>query len=166
MKNQKTNSEKNLDALKNKVNSKKDVTKKENVLVEKSKGLDFDLDKTNLDALLNKIESKNLNSKKETQGKRELYKKSLKDFEKDTQYKSYKRKIRNQLKSFCNNIQFFFLKKDNENLKKELDLFNKFYLENYILNDFSDESLRFNNADDDTKENIKDMLTIIKAIKK
>ena len=140
-------------------------TKKEILNVEKSIFNNVDLDKNNLDTFLSKLESKNLNSKKETSGKRELYKKSIKDFEKGSEYKSYKRKIRNNLKSFCNNIQFAFIKKNEIELIKEIELFNKFYKENYILNDYSNESLRFNNADDDTKENIKDMLIILKALK-
>lgn len=149
-----------------KQNSVKNVeTKKVNSNVEKSIFENVDLDKNNLDKFINKLESKNLNSKKETSGKRELYKKSIKDFEKDSEYKSYKRKMRNNLKSFCNNIQFAFIKKNEIELKKEIELFNKFYKENYILNDYSEESLRFNNSDDDTKENIKDMLTILKALK-
>lgn len=149
-----------------KQNSVKNVeTKKVISNVEKSIFDNVDLDKNNLDKFINKLESKNLNSKKETSGKRELYKKSIKDFEKDSEYKSYKRKMRNNLKSFCNNIQFAFIKKNEIELKKEIELFNKFYKENYILNDYSEESLRFNNSDDDTKENIKDMLTILKALK-
>lgn len=140
-------------------------TKKVISNVEKSIFDNIELDKNNLDNFLNKLESKNLNSKKETSGKRELYKKSLKDFEKETEYKSYKRKMRNNLKSFCNNIQFAFVKKNEIELKKEIELFNKFYKENYILNNYSEESLRFNNADDDIKENIKDMLIILKALK-
>lgn len=126
---------------------------------------DLDLDKSNLETFFKKLDSKKLDSKKETQGKRELYKKSLKDFEKDSEYKSYKRKMRNKLKSFCNNIQFHFLKKDSASLEKEINLFQSFYKENYILNDYSDESLRFNNADEDTKDNIKDTLVILKALK-
>lgn len=149
-----------------KQNSLKNVeTKKVISNVEKSIFENVDLDKNNLDKFINKLESKNLNSKKETSGKRELYKKSIKDFEKESEYKSYKRKMRNNLKSFCNNIQFAFIKKNEIELKKEIELFNKFYKENYILNDYSEESLRFNNSDEDTKDNIKDMLTILKALK-
>lgn len=149
-----------------KQNSLKNVeTKKVISNVEKTIFDNVDLDKNNLDKFLNKLENKKLDSKKETQGKRELYKKSLKDFEKDSEYKSYKRKMRNKLKSFCNNVQFHFLKKDSNSLEKEIKLFQSFYKENYILNDYSEESLRFNNADEDTKDNIKDMLTILKALK-
>ena len=149
-----------------KQNSVKNVeTKKVISNVEKSIFDNVELDKNNLDKFLSKLENKNLNSKKETLGKRELYKKSIKDFEKESEYKSYKRKMRNNLKSFCNNIQFAFIKKNEIELKKEIDLFQKFYKENYILNDYSEESLRFNNADEDTKDNIKDMLTILKALK-
>jgi hypothetical protein len=74
-------------------------------------------------------------------------------------------KIRNKRNSFANNIILYKNNKDIENLKKEVKSFIKFYLETYVLNDFSLKSISSNNRDKETTFLLSSMLDIVKLIK-
>jgi hypothetical protein len=74
-------------------------------------------------------------------------------------------KIRNKRNAFANNIILYKNNKDIENLKKEVKSFIKFYLETYVLNDYSLKSISSNNRDKETTFLLSSMLDIIKLIK-
>jgi len=74
-------------------------------------------------------------------------------------------KIRNKRNNFANNIILYKNNKDIENLKKEINLFDKFYKETFILNDYSLKSISSNNRDADIEILLNSMLNIIKVFK-
>jgi hypothetical protein len=74
-------------------------------------------------------------------------------------------KVRNKRNSFANNIILYKNNSDIENLKKEVKSFISFYLETYVLNDYSLKSISSNNRDKETTFLLSSMLDIIKLIK-
>lgn len=119
----------------------------------------------NLDSLnlenLEKINLKNDYSHKVGNKKDNLYKN--KPIEKEQQ-RNFRHKMRDDRKKFENKIGFFYKNNDSENLKKEIKLFLDFYKKEYVLNDFSLNSLVYPNADEKTKEDTTEFLTILKQI--
>jgi hypothetical protein len=113
------------------------------------------LDSENIDLLVSEL-SKNLKQKKES-SKDKMYK-----IEVDKKKRQILRKQRNK---FVDNILFFKSQKNEIELKKEIDLFNKFYKETYILNDYSLNSICQNNSDNETKIKVKMFLQIVKSFK-
>ena len=113
------------------------------------------LDTNNIDLLVNEL-SKNLKQKKES-NKDKMYK-----IEVDKKQRQILRKQRNK---FVDNILFFKSQKNEIELKKEINLFNKFYKETYILNDYSLNSICQNNSDNETKIKVKVFLQIVKSFK-
>lgn len=79
--------------------------------------------------------------------------------------KSLRSKYRKICNTFANNIIKYFQKENEIELKKEIKNFNKFYLETYILNDYSIVSIRRNNRDKDIELLLNSMLEIIKLYK-
>lgn len=74
--------------------------------------------------------------------------------------KSFRGKMRGKRDKLINNILFFAKGNKIEDMKKEIELFNNFYKENYCINDYSLQSL--SNKED---KNISLALSIIKEIK-
>lgn len=77
--------------------------------------------------------------------------------------KKFRNKLRNQLKSLCNNIFYYAKIQDQEMLLQEIVKFEKFYNANYRINDYSIRSLT--NSEKKEKE-IELTLQIIKETKK
>ena len=73
--------------------------------------------------------------------------------------------LRKQRNKFVDNVLFFKSQKNNVELKKEIESFNKFYKETYILNDYSLNSICQNNSDNETKIKVKMFLQIVKSFK-
>lgn len=78
--------------------------------------------------------------------------------------KRFRSKCRTALKRFCNNIFVFAKINSVEKLKAEISAFKIFYKENYLVNDFSLNSLT-SKADEKTK-GLQLMLEIIKEFEK
>ncbi len=118
--------------------------------------LDLDsLDTNNINLLVDEL-SKGLKQKKES-NKEKMYK-----IEVDKKQRQILRKQRNK---FVDNVLLFHSQKNEIELKKEIDLFNKFYKETYILNDYSINSICQNNSDNETKIKVKVFLQIVKSFK-
>jgi hypothetical protein len=79
--------------------------------------------------------------------------------------KKFRNKLRNAMKRYCANILTFTKTKQEDNLKKEFSLFNKFYKENYRLNDLSINSIT-NTKNEDKEKELVLMLQIIKEYNK
>jgi hypothetical protein len=76
--------------------------------------------------------------------------------------KQLRNKLRNRLKSICNNI-FFYTKGENiDALKAEIVKFDEFYKANYRINDYSANSLTNSK---DQLQNVELTLNIIKSVK-
>lgn len=128
----------------------KNLINNENLL-----NLDLDnLDTENINLLVSEL-SKNLKQKKETNDK--MYK-----IEVDKKKRQFLRKQRNK---FVDNVLFFKSQKNEIELKKEIESFNKFYKETYLLNDYSLNSICQNNSDNETKIKVKLFLQIVKSFK-
>lgn len=124
--------------------------------------LEINLDEVNLYDLLEKNESLKKQIKKASKDRKDdLYK----NVPKGEAGKSQRSKLRRKRNLFISNVIEAFTKKDNATLKKEIEAFNKFYKENYLLNDYSFNSLSRTNADADTKVNINLFLQILKRNK-
>ena len=137
--------------LMNEILNSKNLMNDENLL-----NLDLDnLDNNNFDLLVNQL-SKNIKQKKET-SRDKLYKNDV-----DKKQRQILRKKRN---NFIDNIILFHSLKNDVELKKEINLFDKFYKENYLLNDYSINSIMQNNSDNDTKIKVKIFLEIVKKNK-
>lgn len=116
--------------------------------------LSENLDESNFNDLLNKL-STNLKQTKSTKDK--MYK-----IEVD---KKIRMKIRKERNKHFDNIIFFQSQNLINELKMSINLFDKFYKETYLLNDYSLNSICQNNSDDDTKLKCKLVLEIIKRLK-
>jgi hypothetical protein len=94
-----------------------------------------------------------------------IYPETMTEKEKSNEVgKKFRNKLRNQLRRYANNIFVFAKTKNVESLEKEINLFDKFYKENYRINDYSFSSIT--NTKNEVKEkDIKLMLEIITAIK-
>lgn len=138
-------------SVKELINTTKNLMNDDNLL-----NLDLEnLDNANFDLLINEV-SKNIKQKKET-SKDRMYK-----IEVDKKVRQTLRKKRNK---FIDNVLFFQSQKMNKELKNEIDLFNEFYKEIYILNDYSLNSFCQNNSDNETKIKSKLFLQIVKNFK-
>lgn len=118
------------------------------------------LDSLNLESI-EKITLKNDYSHKVGNKKDNLYKNKPIDKE---QQKKFRQKMRKLRESFQNKICFLYSQNDSENLKKEIKNFLEFYKNEYVLNDFSLNSLVYPNADGQTKEKTTEFLTVLKQI--
>ena len=138
--------------LVNEILNSKNLMNDENLL-----NLDLEnLDSNNLDLLIKEVSK---NTKQKTELKREsLYKISVD--------KKIRQQIRKKRDSFITNVLFLKSQNNSSELKKELDLFDKFYKETYSLNDYSDNSIMQNNSDNETKIKVKLFFAIVKQIKK
>lgn len=145
-----TSNKTNKNEIKEILNSK-NLMNDENLL-----NLDLDsLDSNNLDSLINNV-SKNIKQKTVSQKDR-LYKIEVN--------KQKRQQIRKKRDAHINNVLFLYSQKNNVELKKEIDLFDKFYKETYTLNDYSDNSIMQNNSDNETKIKVKIFLKIVKDSK-
>jgi len=95
--------------------------------------------------------------------KRDYLKLDKTDFKKFGQ--QLRSKLRNKRDTFANNICLFAKNKDIVNLQNEIKLFNSFYKETYILNDYSIKSISSTNRDDSTNVLLSMMLNIILKLK-
>lgn len=136
-------------------NSKELINESKKLLTDKQL-LEFseNLDDVNFENLL-KLKSANL--KQTTSTKEKMYKIDVD--------KKIRMQIRKKRNKFFDNVIFFKANNLNTELKKEIESFNKFYKETYILNDYSLNSICQNNSDDDTKLKCKLFLEIIKRTK-
>ena len=138
-------------SVKELINTTKNLMNDDNLL-----NLDLEnLDNANFDLLINEV-SKNLKQKKET-SKDKMYK-----IEVDKKQRQILRKKRNK---FVDNVLFFQSQKMTNELKNEINLFNEFYKETYLLNDYSLNSICQNNSDNETKIKTKLFLQIVKKHK-
>lgn len=139
---------KNVKEVKTIIETSKNLMNDDNLL-----NLDLEnLDDANLDLLVNEL-SKNIKQKKET-SKDRMYKNEV-----DKKQRQIIRKKRNK---FVDNVLYFQSQKMNNELKNEINLFNEFYKETYLLNDYSLNSICQNNSDNETKIKSKLFLQIIK----
>ena len=157
--------------------SEKDLKAKKDLAIERSKDkiknptskvminekileLDFEnLDLNNLKSLIKtNVRTKSISTKEK------MYKFERNDLTKE-QIKKERSKIRKQRTKFCSNILHFFSTDLKDNLKKEVVLFNKFYKETYLLNDYSISSLAQSNSDKETLVQLNLMLQIVKKFK-
>lgn len=76
--------------------------------------------------------------------------------------KKYRNKIRNQLKSFSNNIFYYAKTEDKQKLISEIEKFELFYANNYRINNYSISSIT--NSEKREKD-IELMIEIIKSVK-
>jgi hypothetical protein len=109
------------------------------------------LDDFNLEAILNKVAP---TAKQNKVSKESLYK--------NNPDKKQRQKLRNERNKFINNILFNEHQKNVNEVQKYVNEFQIFYLENYILNDYSELSICQNNSDNETKIKVKLFLKIIK----
>lgn len=116
--------------------------------------LSENLDENNFENLLNNL-SKNIKQSKSSKDK--MYKIDVD--------KKIRQKIRKDRNKFLDNIIFYQSQNLKDDLKKEINLFDKFYKQTYLLNDYSLNSICQNNSDDDTKLKCKLVLEIIKRNK-
>ena len=143
-----SNEEKNV---MNEILNSKNLMNDENLL-----NLDLEnLDTNNFDLLVNQL-SKNIKQKKENN--RDIIYKNEAD-------KRQRQILRHKRNIFINNIILFHSTKNETELKKEINLFDKFYKENYLLNDYSINSIMKSNSDNDTKIKVKIFLEIVKKNK-
>lgn len=139
---------KNVKEVKTIIETSKNLMNDDNLL-----NLDLEnLDNANLDLLVLEL-SKNIKQKKET-SKDRMYKNEV-----DKKQRQIIRKKRNK---FVDNVLFFQSQKMNVELKNEINLFNDFYKEIYLLNDYSLNSICQNNSDNETKIKCKLFLQLIK----
>lgn len=148
-------SKKNVNAI---AKANKNVIEtKESVNVEQNR-----LTSINLSQFADKLSNVELKEKRE---KETLYKYPdgwTKEKINSEEGKHFRNKLRNRLKSICNNI-FFYAKGENvEMIKLEIQKFDAFYLENYRINDYSVNSITNSK---DQKANIELTLAIIKSVK-
>jgi len=149
-----------------KVETKKELTEDEileNSLLESNKLdlLNFDLDSLNFDSILKNSEKMKSVSEKSEKNKTSISKFELYAF-KTT--KADRQKIRTNLKKYTLNIYSVIATNDLEQIKTFISEFLKFYKENYKLNDFTLNSLSYNNRDKDTEERINDFLKLFKEL--
>lgn len=140
------------------VNSKKEILENSKNLLNDEQLLNLDLDSiddTNFENLLKNVSS---TIKQQKTDKERIYKK-------ENLTKSDRQKLRKNRDKFLNNVILFFQNKDTENLKKEIQSFDKYYKETYFKNDYSQNSICQNNSDTDTKLKVKLFLEIIKKSK-
>jgi hypothetical protein len=139
---------KNVKEVKEIISTSKNLMNDDNLL-----NLDLEtIDDANLDLLVLEL-SKNIKQKKET-SKDRMYKNEV-----DKKQRQILRKKRNK---FVDNVLFFHSQKMLVELKNEINLFNEFYKEVYLLNDYSLNSICQNNSDNETKIKSKLFLQIIK----
>ena len=81
------------------------------------------------------------------------------------QIKKERSRIRRERNKLSNNILKYFENDLKDNLKKEIVLFNKFYKETYLLNDYSINSIAKAHSDKDNLVKLNLMLQIIKKVK-
>lgn len=110
------------------------------------------LDLNNLEKIVGEI-SKNVKQKKENK-KDSLYK--------NNPDKGQRQKLRHKRNYYVDNMIFHFNNKNVNEVKNCFNEFKKFYLENYILNDFSESSIMQNNSDNETKIKVRLFLAICK----
>lgn len=124
----------------------------------------LELDLNNLDLSNIKGLIKENVKTKEISTKFQMYKFERTDLSTKEQKKK-RTQIRNKRNKLTDNILYFFSNDKKEELKKEINLFNQFYKETYILNDLSLISICQSNADEDTKIKLNFMLKIVKEFK-
>jgi hypothetical protein len=117
--------------------SKEKNAKKENLNLEKKEGLK----EINLSKFSKSLESIQIKEKKE-KGESNLYRipeeiKKLSYLQKSEEMKKFRGLMRRKRDGIFNNILFFAKGRKIEELKKEIAIFEKFYKENYLINDFS-----------------------------
>lgn len=144
----KKNAQTNVKAIKTTIESKESVNLEKNRLTE-----------INLSQFADKLANVELKVKKE---KETLYKYPdgwNKEKINSEEGKHFRNKLRNRLKSICNNIFYYAKTQDAENIKLEIEKFDKFYLENYRINDYTVNSIT------NSKEQEKHVLLTLEIIK-
>lgn len=144
----KKNAQTNVKAIKTTIESKESVNLEKNRLTE-----------INLSQFADKLANVELKVKKE---KETLYKYPegwTKEKINSEEGKHFRNKLRNRLKSICNNIFYYAKTQDAENIKLEIEKFDKFYLENYRINDYTVNSIT------NSKEQEKHVLLTLEIIK-
>lgn len=142
-------------------NKKEEVIKKRKEEIKNSENSIFE----NSDFLSLEKKIFQLKVKEKTNNERKLMYKFEKTNLSKEETKKLRSKMRNIRNKFANNVILYFQKKEEINLKKEVNLFKEFYLKNYILNDYSLISISSNNRDKDTTEILTNFLEIVKLFK-
>lgn len=149
------------DNKKNAIEKSKEALKKKNLSMKDLASLDLEtLDLNNLKGL---FKDNNVKTKEVTE-RFQMYKFERLNLD-AKEVKRKRTKIRNERNKICDNILSAFVNENKTDLKKNIDKFNVFYKENYLLNDYSLVSICQSNADDETKFRLKSMLEIIKKTK-
>ena len=157
----------NAKNIETKVTSEKSILDAKNATIEKRK----EQIKNSQNSIFDNVDFMNLEKKvssikvKEsiTKEAQKMYKFELSKLD-AKQQKRERTKLRNKRNKFANNVILHFQKKNESELRKEIDLFKEFYKANYILNDYSLISLSSNNRDEDTKILLNSFLDIVKLI--
>lgn len=92
-----------------------------------------------------------------------MYKFERLDLDKQKE-KKYRATLRKQRNIIFNNVFRFFKEKNEKELINQFNIFNEFYLKEYILNDYSLNSIASNRSDKETLKNVKTFLDIRKLL--
>lgn len=151
-----------------KVTSEKEIAEKKQNVIEQRKSeiknaSDSLFESTDFLNLENQISKMKVSEKQVGKGRDLMYKFERQNLS-SKEVKRERSKIRKKRDAFADNIILFAKKKDEVQLKKEILDFKKWYVDTYILNDFSLISLSSNNRDKDTEDKLNLMLNIIKVV--
>jgi len=170
MKTQKTNvakeSVKNVNADKKEINLVNNNALSESVLEAKKEAIKKGINFNNLDFknLLNATSKIKVEKVKNVNEKHFIYKFERENL--DSQKAQSKRtKIRKQIANKIDNILFYFNEKNEIEVKKSIKDFKAFYLETYILNDYSLNSIYANHVEQIKKDKLKLVFDIILLVK-
>lgn len=140
------------------VNATKNVIEtKESVNVEKQR-----LTSINLAKFADKLSNVELKVKKEKETLYNYPEGWTKEKINSEEGKQFRNKLRNRLKSLCNNIFYYTKTEDQQKLQDEIVKFDEFYKLNYRINDYNANSITNSK---DQLQNVELTLLIIKEVK-
>lgn len=142
-----------------------DVKQKEAFINAKKESIKKGIDFNNLDFanLLKASETIKVSKQTSLKEKKFIYKFEREDLSKQ-KAQSKRNQIRKKIEKLNDNIIYFFQNKNEVELKKSVELFKEFYLETYILNDYSLESVYANHVEQIKKDKLKLVFDIIKLL--
>ncbi len=143
-----------------------DATTKEKFVNAKKESIKNGIDLNSLDFLNLETSLKNVNvTKSKNVNERHFIYKFERDGLDSQKAQSKRTKIRKQINSKIDNIIFYAKEKDKDNLEKSVKEFKEFYLETYILNDYSLNSIYANHVEQIKKDKLSLAFKIIALIK-
>lgn len=126
-------------------------------------GTKLDLKSIDFLNLKKTIKTKEIDTIKKVNEKHFIYKFQREGLSADKQ-KALRQKIRKQIEVKINNIIYYFNNEKVEDLLNSIEIFKAFYLETYILNDYSFNSIYANHIEEQKGKDLKNVLNIIKSI--